>query len=54
MYQSTKSKILAVGSLPYGLPVQAVANRTSSHMVMRSHYKKEIELALLLVGMKKH
>jgi hypothetical protein len=40
MYQATKKKILAVGSLPYGLPVPAVANRTSSHMAMRTHYKK--------------
>jgi hypothetical protein len=49
-----KRKVVAVGSLPYGLPTMAISNRTHLHMQKRREYGKELEVVLRLMNMNRN
>lgn len=46
-----KRDIIQIGSLPFGMPSIAVANRTERHMAKRREYLKEIDVVLKLINM---
>jgi hypothetical protein len=54
VYESMRKQVLAVGSLPYGLPSVAVTNRSAAHMQLRNHYAQDMEVILRLLNMNRN